>query len=105
VSVDVSTEVDVTALVGEMPDQPCESANHGHPDPVLGVNHDDGPATHYLQMMHECSWIGAGEIYAGCTKTAGKASYRMTRKVNCMDCGTRDIPPGEWIRVVGPIKS
>jgi hypothetical protein len=99
----MSTELDLDlrTLVGEIPAQPCESANHGHP--TLGVNHDDGPATHYLQMMHECSWMPKGDIYAGCQKTATRAALNMTRDINCMDCGTRSILPGEWIRVVGPI--
>jgi hypothetical protein len=70
----------------------------------LGVNHDDGPATHYMQMMHECSWIGKGEIYAGCTKTAKRAESNMERIINCNDCGTSGIQPGQWIRTVGPIE-
>lgn len=101
-SVDAGTETDIWALVGDLPAQPCESVNHGHP--ILGDNHDDGPATHYLQMMHECSWMGKGEIYAGCAKTAARAAYNSGRKISCRDCGTKGLVYGGWIRVVGPIE-
>jgi hypothetical protein len=100
-STEIGLELDVLALVGEMPDQPCESAYHTEPE-AKGIWHDDGPATHYLQMVHECSWMAEGEIYAGCALSAANARRVEGRPIHCSSCGNH-LLPGEWVRVVGPI--
>lgn len=95
--------VDIKALVGEMPDTPCESPNHNNP--VHSEIHDDGPATHYFMMMHECRWRGKGDIYAGCAALAARIGGLPGRIkwINCLDCGVQSIPREGWVRLVGPI--
>lgn len=102
-SVVAGIETELTPLVWESEELPCESNNHGKSD-YRGKNHDDGPGAFYLQMLHECSWLAEGTVYVACAKSAENVRWGTSRSrlINCYDCMT--IVPGDsWIRVVGPV--
>lgn len=89
-------EVDFDLLTSEMEAPPCESPHHNAPR----TSHDDGEATHYMLIGHEC-YGPVGQIIAVC---ASYARYwgRDARYLSCVWCGsglTREMQN----KVLGPI--
>lgn len=103
----VSTEAEVLLMLdlNDMPALPCESISHA--DPRWAHMHNDGPATHYAQIRHDC--VGGrkkGEIYAVCAKRAARLMWLEAtgRSVRCVTCGGRFERSWDWTMIVGPIR-
>ena len=95
----MSTAVDVGIdfdLIADEFAQACESPHHGRVD----SSHDDGPATHYMLIGHEC-YGPVGGILAVCHAYM-KHWTTIPRFSSCFWCG-RSLDPTEQNRILGPI--
>jgi hypothetical protein len=90
-------DLDLAALMGELPDVPCESLGHNsgrHPE-----NHS-GPAAYYARVI--CVGCGMNTIKAYCEAFAvWVSSPNPAHYVEC-ECGQVD-PASEVITVLGPV--
>lgn len=62
--------------------------------------HDDGPATHVLQTVHDCRNEG-NTTYFGCAAFTHKVLTQ--KKWVCHICGSL-VENEDWVIVLGPIK-
>ena len=90
---DTALDLDLAALVGELPAVPCEHSQHGH-----HPNHGGGAATHYVRGICLCS--GPTEAYAACPKFV--RFVRSSELTICGQCG-RVATRNEQFEVVGPV--
>lgn len=99
----IAVETDLSVLVGEMADVPCESPTHSEGGPW----HDEGPAKWYLMLMHDCTWNKAGHVYPVCDRLGKMVLANVDSgvgKVRCMNCGfvTREGQDGV-VKVIGKV--
>jgi hypothetical protein len=97
-------ETDVAVLVGEMPEIGCEVRTHA----TKRSHHDDGPATHYLEVTHPCTDLPLGTVFAGCERItqvwkdiAGSTPGHFQM---CSACKTVTTEGRFLVRVLGPVK-
>ena len=97
-TVQAGIEFDLELLVGELPVIPCESVGHA----TVKFVHDDGPATHYVQGIHE-GCRSFGQIEAMCEKAVGILLDFADEEFQCLKCG-QFLPLREQCKVIGPIR-
>ena len=97
-SVQAGIEVSLEMLVGEMSELACESEYH---EDDKGL-HDNGPATQYVQVFHEC--LGPiGQIQVRCSAAASSISAHAETRVSCEVCGVVG-KLATFLIVLAPIK-
>jgi hypothetical protein len=91
---DISLDIDLSLLVGEMEDQECEHSQHKKGLKTHGI----GPATHYIKTIHGCQ---PGLIYAACNRFA----MHVKAGAVWMRCGMCDQLgyASEFLEVVGKV--
>lgn len=90
-------DLDLAALVGQMPTVPCESPSHNK-----APRSHRGAATHYATVTHEC--LGpVGQVIAICAPYAKICAEILWEDAECTWCGA-DLDAGEGVQVIGPIK-
>lgn len=94
------TEVDVSALVGEMPRIECESKSHTEGWIALGVHDEDG-GKFYAKMLHDCVDFPRGHIYVVCASLA-RYMGRATELLNCGACN-QELDREDWVVIVGEV--
>ncbi len=93
---DISLDIDLSLLVGEMEEQECEHSQHKAPD--FHKSHGLGPATHYVKTLHLCF---GSMIYAACNRFAMKVKSG-TMIVKCDTCGEVGFSE-DFLEVVGKV--
>lgn len=94
-AVDIDTDIDLSLLVGEMEDMECEHSEHSKRRDA----HGNGPATHYVRKVHECS---TPKVYAVCEKfSQAVTNNSLPMKAQCGHRGQI----AEFLEVVGEIGS
>lgn len=88
-------ETDISVLVGQMPDIPCEHSQHGKP----GAAHDDGPATHYIQSFCNDCYIEP-TVLAACQAFTNLELQDLN--VHCTSC-RRITPASQGLKILGPV--
>lgn len=89
---DTSLDIDLATLVGPMDEVECEHSEHG----TGSTSHDEGPATHYIQIKHAGCTTNGGTVYAACAAwvrfvTLYNGTYRCTCGANDLDNSTLSI--------------
>lgn len=88
-------DLDISALVGEQEDQPCEHSAHGNSD-----IHADEPASHYIRGGLACD-CPITDIYPACPRFV--AFIQTGLKGRCGEC-RQVISINEQFQIVAPIK-
>lgn len=91
---DISLDIDLSLLVGEMEDMACEHSQHNHGTEM----HDDGPATHYIKGLHHCF---QQKVYAACSLFSQYVE-NDSMTIICRSCMTVDRAR-EMLQVVGKV--
>lgn len=90
-------DLDIAALVGDMPTEPCESSSHDPADRA----HDDGPATHYARIhCPACEFNGIKAYCQQFTTFIQQCDERLYR-LQC-HCGYTDLA-ARMATILGPI--
>ena len=98
----VTPEAEVLTM--ELPELGCESTTHG--DPRYQGFHDEGPATHYAKIMHDCdAGHPRGTVYPVCRMLAQSIMSREAEGLGviCLNCHEHFTDVTEWVVIVGKI--
>lgn len=90
----IEVDVDLAALVGEMPTVPCEHAGHEYDL----IYHDKGDATHYVHGACKC---GRDKVFAVCLSFAN--IIKCDAELRCGQCNVY-MPASFFLTILGPIK-
>lgn len=88
-------DLDISALVGEQEDQPCEHSQH-----TRSTNHRDEPASHYVRGGLGCA-CPVTDIYPACPRFV--AFIQTGLKGRCGEC-RQVISINERFQIIAPIK-
>lgn len=94
----IELDLDIAALIGEMPEVPCESPHHGKMP-----SHHHGEATHYGRTNHKCEARASGKVVAVCKPFAEHYITQADSLGTCPFC-FKVITGREYFEVLGPIK-
>lgn len=87
-------DIDLAALVGDMPAVPCEALSHGR-HPI----HSDGPASHYVRSLCPACGDDSG-IFAVCPGFV--EAVRANVVGICPECGSRHHA-ALAVTILGPV--